>query len=160
MNDSVSRQEPRWVVREDGEGRWALVPYHTSAGLQNDAVLRRELRRIAIEDNDRCFGCGFEHNCGPHGCAIIREALERLKLEETNIPLTPEQLLELEGEPVWLGGSGLNRWDIFTGGLKGGFACFLRGALPMETIGRTWTPYRRRPEFSADENQEENTWSD
>lgn len=146
MNDSVLKREPRWIIREDGEGRWVLVPYHTSAGLQNDAVLRRELRRIAIEDNDRCFGCGFEHNCGPHGCAIIREALERLKLEETNIPLTPEQLLELEGEPVWLGGSGLNRWDIFTGGLKGGFACFLRGALPMETIGRTWTPYRRRPE--------------
>ena len=84
--------------------------------------------------------------CPDEGAADrVREALERLKLEEANIPLTPEQLLELEGGPVWLGGSGLNRWDIFTGGLKGGFACFLRGALPMETIGRTWTPYRRRP---------------
>lgn len=150
MNDSVSRQEPRWVVREDGEGRWALVPYHTSAGLQNDAVLRRELRRIAIEDNDRCFGCGFEHNCGPHGCAIIREALERLKLEETNIPLTPEQLLELEGEPVWIsyfaGGPNVCMlvdakhdvcWDA-----HGGFAVF-------ENLGRTWIAYRRKPEASA-----------
>ncbi len=71
---------------------------------------------------------------------------EKMSSAPSNAPLTPEQLLELEGEPVWLGGSGLNRWDIFTGGLKGGFACFLRGALPMETIGRTWTPYRRRPE--------------
>lgn len=45
----------------------------------NDEVLRRELRRISIEANHRCFGCGFEHNCGIHGCAIVREALERLE---------------------------------------------------------------------------------
>ena len=44
----------------------------------NDEVLMRELRRIAVESNHCCFGCGFEHNCGIYGCAIIREALERL----------------------------------------------------------------------------------
>lgn len=71
----------------------------------NGEVLRRELRRISIEANHRCLGCGFEHNCGIHGCAIIREALERLKLEEAAEPLTPEQLLEMIGEPVWLGGA-------------------------------------------------------
>ena len=63
----------------------------------------------------------------------------------------------MEGEPVFLSGEGLDRWDIFCGTSTDGLACFLRGALPMETIGRTWTPYRRRPEFSADEKQEENT---
>jgi len=73
-----------------------------------------------------------------------QEKMDRMNAEAANE--IAQRLLELEGEPVWLGGSGLNRWDIFTGGLKGGFACFLRGALPMETIGRTWTPYRRRPE--------------
>lgn len=25
-----------------------------------------------------CLGCGHEHNCGIHGCAIIREAIERI----------------------------------------------------------------------------------
>lgn len=33
----------------------------------------KNLRRIAA-DNDRCFGCGQEHNCSIHGCAIIKEA--------------------------------------------------------------------------------------
>lgn len=119
----------------------------------NDEVLRRELRRISIEANHRCLGCGFEHNCGIHGCAIIREALERLKLEEAAEPLTPEQLLEMIGEPVWLGGAGLNRWDIFTGGLKSGFACFLRAALPMDSCGKTWVPFRRKPENAAEKRR-------
>lgn len=47
----------------------------------NDEILRRELRRIAIESQHRCFGCGYEHRCGAEGCAIIRQALERLALE-------------------------------------------------------------------------------
>ena len=25
-----------------------------------------------------CFGCGHEHNCGIHGCAIIRHAKDRI----------------------------------------------------------------------------------
>lgn len=25
-----------------------------------------------------CLFCGYEHNCGIHGCAIIREAVERI----------------------------------------------------------------------------------
>lgn len=112
----------------------------------NDKTLRRELRRIAVEANHRCFGCGFEHNCGIHGCAIIREALERLKLEEANISLTPEQLRGMGGEPVFLGGEGLDRWGIFCGVSTDGLACFLRGALPMDGCGKTWTPYRRKPE--------------
>lgn len=27
-----------------------------------------------------CLGCGHEHNCGLHGCAIMREAAVRFKL--------------------------------------------------------------------------------
>ena len=39
-----------------------------------ESVLR-DLRRISV-DNHRCFGCGREHDCGLHGCAIIREAVD------------------------------------------------------------------------------------
>ena len=35
----------------------------------------RDLRRISV-DNHRCFGCGREHDCSLHGCAIIREAVD------------------------------------------------------------------------------------
>lgn len=115
----------------------------------NDSVLRRELRRIAIEDRHRCFGCGFEHNCGIHGCAIICEALKRLAPEEANEPLTSEQLREMDGEPAWISGEGLNWWDIFCGVSTDGLACFLRAALPMEGCGKSWIPYRRKPEAPA-----------
>lgn len=36
--------------------------------------LIKALRRLKIQ----CLGCGHEHNCGIHGCAIIREAVHRL----------------------------------------------------------------------------------
>lgn len=36
----------------------------------NDEILRRELRRIAIESQHRCFGCGYEHRCGIHGYQV------------------------------------------------------------------------------------------
>lgn len=41
--------------------------------------LEQELAR----DNGRCYGCGHEHNCGVHGCAIDREAADRNEKEET-----------------------------------------------------------------------------
>lgn len=29
-----------------------------------------------------CMGCGYEHNCGVHGCAILREAGEILSEQD------------------------------------------------------------------------------
>lgn len=26
-----------------------------------------------------CLGCGYEHNCGIHGCRILRDAADRLE---------------------------------------------------------------------------------
>lgn len=41
------------------------------------------LRRMKVDTGSLvCFGCGHEHNCGVHGCAILREAadtIERLR---------------------------------------------------------------------------------
>lgn len=75
-----------------------------------------------------CLGCGHEHNCSIHGCAIIRSAAELLQMTahtfpepallklaakyldttperlrelaqaEKNEPLTLEELREMEGE--------------------------------------------------------------
>ena len=37
------------------------------------------LQRLKVETGSiACLGCGHEHNCGIHGCAIIREAVHRL----------------------------------------------------------------------------------
>ena len=38
-----------------------------------------QLHRLAIERRpEACFGCGLEHNCSVHGCAVIRKALRLL----------------------------------------------------------------------------------
>ena len=39
----------------------------------------RQLHRLAIERRpEACFGCGLEHNCSVHGCAVICKALRLL----------------------------------------------------------------------------------
>jgi len=32
-----------------------------------------------------CLGCGFEHNCSVHGCAILRNAAEHMEAAMANI---------------------------------------------------------------------------
>lgn len=37
------------------------------------------LRRLKVETGSlACLGCGYEHSCGIHGCAIIIAAVDRL----------------------------------------------------------------------------------
>lgn len=46
----------------------------------NDKDLLQELRRLKVETGSlACMGCGHEHNCGVHGCAIIRAAADRIE---------------------------------------------------------------------------------
>lgn len=45
----------------------------------NISDLIKALQRLKVETGSiACLGCGHEHNCGIHGCAIIREAVHRL----------------------------------------------------------------------------------
>lgn len=44
--------------------------------------LSLRLHELAIHTGDlkhSCLGCGYEHDCGIHGCALLREAAERLQ---------------------------------------------------------------------------------
>lgn len=48
----------------------------------NRTELIAALQRIKIETGSfACLGCGYEHSCGIHGCAIIRAAISRLQAE-------------------------------------------------------------------------------
>ena len=40
---------------------------------------RWEVMRTGMDFRLRCLGCGHEHNCGTGGCAIIREAADKLQ---------------------------------------------------------------------------------
>lgn len=50
----------------------------------SDKKLIQALRRLSVENRPLCcMGCGHEHNCSIHGCAVIREAMERIGAAET-----------------------------------------------------------------------------
>lgn len=64
----------------------------------------------------------------------------------TNDPLTLEQLREMDGEPVWLSGAALNKYDVYRGECPSGWADFYWGPLSFGSYGKTWQAYRRKPE--------------
>lgn len=45
----------------------------------NDKDLLQALRRLKVEIGSlACLGCGYEHDCGAHGCAILRKVEEQI----------------------------------------------------------------------------------
>lgn len=66
--------------------------------------LLQALARLRVETGSlACLGCGHEHNCSTHGCAILRAAadlIERLTAE--NAALREKQLNQL-WKPVFAG---------------------------------------------------------
>lgn len=58
--------------------------------------LIKALQRLKVEtESFACLGCGHEHNCGIRGCAIIREAAERLG--DFNAVFNEETIVRLAG---------------------------------------------------------------
>lgn len=53
--------------------------------MQTENIIK-SLRRMAVNTGAlNCLGCGFEHNCGIHGCRVLREAADRLEeLQQEN----------------------------------------------------------------------------
>ena len=95
-------------------------------------LLERELAKITDVD-----GVSINRICE----LAQTEKDGRLVVLPPNGPLTMEELREMDGEPVWLRGTGLNRWYIFNGFSLDGIPHF------MPEIGwKPWAAYRRRPE--------------
>lgn len=45
-----------------------------------DKDLLAALRRLKVQTGSLvCLGCGYEHNCGIHGCAILRKTIAWLE---------------------------------------------------------------------------------
>lgn len=55
------------------------------------------LQRLKVETGSiACLGCGHEHSCGIHGCAIIREAAENLG--DFNTVFNEDAVVRLAGQ--------------------------------------------------------------
>ena len=62
--------------------------------MKSNDILLRELRRIST-DNHKCFGCGHEHDCSIHGCAIIREAMDLIRCQASALTESEQARSEL-----------------------------------------------------------------
>lgn len=64
-----------------------------------DHELINALRRLKVETGSlACLGCGHEHNCGVHGCAIMREAADRIVNMDTHILALQKETEKLRGQ--------------------------------------------------------------
>ena len=106
---------------------------------EKNAGLLRALRRLKVETGSlACFGCGYEHNCSTHGCAILREAIDTLSGFEwidPKVELPPEdvvvlvvvdELQNMHGQSVYMGN---------------GWACVVNAAERKIITVHGWYPF-------------------
>lgn len=64
-----------------------------------DQELVNALRRLKVEIGSlACLGCGHEHNCGVSGCAVMREAADRIANMNTHILALQKEIENLRGQ--------------------------------------------------------------
>ena len=64
-----------------------------------DKDLVNAIRRLKVETRSlACIGCGHGHNCGVSGCAIMREAADRIVNQSTHIAALQQEIEKLRGQ--------------------------------------------------------------
>ena len=64
-----------------------------------DKDLVNAIRRLKVETRSlACIGCGHGHNCGVSGCAIMREAADRIANQSTYIAALQQEIEKLRGQ--------------------------------------------------------------
>ena len=114
------------------------------------------LRKLCVETGSlACLGCGHEHDCSTHGCAILRNAIEHIEaalsnydslsaLSPPNEPLTQADLDSMDYDKVWIDYGDDGEWALVVSGriyalagLEGiGFEDILRDEVGGETMDR------------------------
>lgn len=69
-----------------------------------DKDLVSAIRRLKVETGSlACMGCGHEHNCGVSGCAVMREAADRIVNQRTHIAALQQEIEKLRRQvPRWI----------------------------------------------------------
>ena len=62
--------------------------------------LARRMREMAVNTGAlNCLGCGYEHSCGVHGCAVLKRAADLLApAVDITTPIPLEKLREAAAE--------------------------------------------------------------
>lgn len=57
--------------------------------------LIRALKTLSVETGSlACLGCEYEDKCSVKGCALIREAIAALKIQDAGMPFLDAQKIE------------------------------------------------------------------
>ena len=111
--------------------------------------LLQALRRMMPETGSlNCLGCGHEHSCSTHGCAICREAIELIEqlsaeideLQKKFTPLTVEELREMDGKPIHVAMFGVMQT---LSELDSGFVMTFADLTSLDEYEKTWLAFRR-----------------
>ena len=115
-----------------------------------------EATNVTIEDAIKTFErLVFSQDFSPstlRGKAICKIALKALHAQQqSNDPLTREELRKMDGEPVWVQTPGIpqyGRWVIVAGvdTEYGQRTLYCQGDYTCRNYGRDWIAYRRKPE--------------
>ena len=121
--------------------------------MASNQEIAEKLRDMAVNTGTlNCLGCGFEHNCSVHGCAVLKQAAELIS--QPNEPLTQADLDGMDYDKVWIDyEDGTGEWALVCNGyiysidtLEGAgldFVDYMRGER-LEPHG--YKAYRRPPE--------------
>lgn len=64
-----------------------------------DQELVSAIRRLKVETGSlACMGCGHVRNCGVSGCAVMREAADRIANQSTHIAALQMEIGKLRGQ--------------------------------------------------------------
>lgn len=64
-----------------------------------DQELVSAIRQLKVETGSlACMGCGHEHNCGVSGCAVMREAADRIVNMSTHVAALQQEIEKLRGQ--------------------------------------------------------------
>ena len=128
---------------EDG-----MAPYISRLAAYEDTGLTPD----EVKDHEEMFKA-YRHVCGGKS----PEEIQQMITEQANAPLTPDELRQMDGEPVYFV-ENERKWDISEWVLcikaEGNWIRFVRpDGNPMyrdsSRYGKTWLAYRRKPKEEA-----------
>nr|DAE15022.1 MAG TPA: Protein of unknown function (DUF551) [Siphoviridae sp. cty3u30] len=68
-----------------------------------DAEILEALSRLKVQTGSlACLGCGYEHNCGVHGCRIMREAADMIEKLTDRCARYDEEIAVLQEREKWV----------------------------------------------------------
>ena len=108
--------------------------------------LLADLKRLKVETGSlACMGCGREHNCGVHGCAVLREAADVLQEYVDLSKRYVDEVVALREWPWWISVTERLPADgervlAATEGVFSGEAYLGCGGVWMRSYGVAWVP--------------------